>query len=613
MYCQVCSALNDDQSEYCRSCHQKLLVVSGPYTLEDQQAFEANPEEQYSFDEHLLERISILEEVVRRTAGTVRQALGTVYKLEQKILVNQTGITTLRDLLESKKIFRREEWSELWESRLDYQLLALEKRERFAAVRDRIVSLYRGQERHAFEECLNAAEESLLAFDVQQAIRLLEEAHQLDPDNHELAYFLAETFFNDGSSDVALKYFSQVLKVKNEHFESLVYSGVLCHESGHASRAEELLNRAVAFYPDAFLPTFSLGAVYAAQGRLPQAVVFLERAVKSEALPQAHYLLGGCCYEMGNVTAAIRHLRQAVDRNPGYQEAHHLLGLAYLGRRWTRKALAAFREAQRLNPNKLDYPELLLLLVEREGEALAVSEAAASWIQQAEDAMRRGAARDALTAYRCALAEDSDNPVLMVAYAMACLALGRESEIRPLIDKALALEPGERVEVSAHATLIEALRVEGKFREGNRIGRSMLTDESSDFVKAVATFELAFNLADMEEELDEALSFAQLSLELAPRELERFSLAALGWVHYKRREFSQSVECLSRSNALGSSTRTLTHLGLALLAAGDRDEARRILEQARAASEDRPLQQKVREALRVGTRLLQTASASTKK
>ncbi|MEM7586044.1 MAG: tetratricopeptide repeat protein [Acidobacteriota bacterium] len=612
MYCQICSALNDDNEEYCRRCHQKLLVVSGPYTEEDQQAFENKPEEQYSFDEHLLERISILEEVVRRTAEMVRQSLSTSYKLEQQILVNQTGITTLRDLLENKRVFGRAEWSELWESRMDSQLLALEKRERFAAVKEQIGALFQGDERQAFHDRLDAAEAAFEAFDVQTATSELEAAHELDPANHELAFLLAETFFNDGASDIALEYFARVLAVKPEHFESLVYSGVLCHEAERAERAEELLKRAVAHYPEAFLPTFSLGAVYAAQGRLPQAVVFLERAVDCEALPQAHYLLGGCCYEMGKVTAAIRHLRHAVHLDPGFQEAHDLLGLAYLGRRWYRKALTALRESQRLRPNTLDYPELLQFL-SADGEGLDVSEAAAGWIQQAEAAMRRGDARDALTWYRHALAEDSENPTLLVAYAMACLDLGREPEIVPLIERALNLEPAERLEVSAYATLIEALRLEGRYREGNRIGRSMLRDDSSSFARTVAYFEMAFNLADMGEDLDEALDFARRSVELAPPELERFPLAALGWVHYRRQEFQQSIECLKRSNALGSSTRTLTHLGMALLAAGERQEAHRVLEQARTASEGWPLKLSVLEALRVGTRLLQGAPAPAKK
>lgn len=635
MYCQVCSAWNEDERESCRRCHQKLMVISGNYTLEDQEAFEDHPEEQYSLDEHLLERISILEEAVRRTATSVRQSLASLYKLEQKILVNQTGITTLRDLLEAKQVFGHGEWSELWESRMENQLLALEKRERFAAVKDRIAALYRGgkreapakgrkrdassgrDERDAFLRLLEEAEYALLAFDVQRAVGALEKAHRLDPENHELAFFLAETFFNDGSNEVALAYFERVLAVKGDHFESLVYSGVLCHQQDDGDRAEDLLKRAVVLYPDAFLPAFSLGAVYAARGRLPLAAAFLERAIDLDAIPQAFYLLGGCCYEMGKVTAAIRHLRDAVRLDPGFEEAHHLLGLACLDRRWYRKALEAFREAQRLRPNKLDYQELVEFLAGRQEEAspadLDSDDPAAAFLRQAEEALRQGAMRDALTAYRQALTLDPENPTLLVGYAMACLQLGREREIEPVVEKVLALDPGERLKVGAYAILIEALRLEGKFREGNRIGRLMLADGESDFSKTVAYFEMAFNLADMEEDLDDALSYARRSVEHSPDELKPFSLAALGWVHYQRREFTQSVDCLSRSNDLASSRRTLTHLGMALLAAGERDEARRVLVQARRTGREQPLGEEVLEALRDGTRLLQDPPSPTRR
>ncbi len=622
MYCQACSVWNDDEREYCRRCHQKLLVVSGAYTLEDQEAFEDHPEEQYSLDEHLLERISILEEAVRRAASSVRQSLASLYKLEQKILVNQTGITTMRDLLESKRVFGRGEWSELWESRMENQLLALEKRERFAAVKERIAALYRGRERDVppkggkrdeFLRLLDEAEYALLAFDVQRAVATLESAHQLDPTNHELAYFLAETFFNDGGNDVALAYFERVLAVKGDHFESLVYSGVLCHQQGDGSRAEDLLKRAVVLYPDEFLPAFSLGAVYAARGHLSRASALLERAIEIDAIPQAFYLLGGCCYEMGSVTAAIRHLREAVRLDPAFEEAYHLLGLACLDRRWYRKALEAFRESQRLRPSRLDYHELTEFLAGRQEESPEVEDEAATCLKQAEDALRQGAMRDALTAYRQALVYDPENPTLLVGYAMACLQLGREREIEPVIDKVLALDPGERLKVSAYAILIEALRLEGKYREGNRIGRLMLADDGSDFAKTVAYFEMAFNLADMEEDLDDALSFARRSVEHSPDELRQFSLAALGWVHYQRREFPESVDCLRSSNDLASSPRTLTHLGMALLASGERDEARRVLERARTSGGERPLGEDVLEALRDGARLLQDPPSPNRK
>ncbi|NJL28633.1 MAG: tetratricopeptide repeat protein, partial [Thermoanaerobaculia bacterium] len=371
MYCQVCGAQNPDEQEYCSRCHQKLMVVSGVFDPEEQEVYDGNPEEQFSFDEHLLERISILEEVFKRTAEAVRQMLGTIYKLEQKILVNQAGITSLRDLLESKRLIDADEWSELWEARMEHHLLVLEKRERFAEVKDRIEALYQGGSRETFANHLEEAELALLAFDMEAAVRALEEAHQLDPHNHELAFFLGETFFNEGQGESALRYFERVLELKPEHYESLVYGGVLRHERGDNARAEDLLKRAVALYPDSFLAAFSLGAVYASQERLPLAVPLLERAVAREQMPQANYLLGSCYLEMGKTTAAIRQLEEALRLDPGFEEAHYLLGLAYLDRRWYRKAVETLGKVQKLDPEGLGSQELAQFLGARGTKQLA--------------------------------------------------------------------------------------------------------------------------------------------------------------------------------------------------------------------------------------------------
>ena len=51
---------------------------------------------------------------------------------------------------------------------------------------------------------------------------------------------------------------------------------------------------------------------------------------------------------------------------------------------------------------------------------------------------------------------------------------------------------------------------------------------------------------------------AQQALDLSPEELRQFPLAAIGWVHYKRKEFDSAIEYLERSSELGASPATLT-------------------------------------------------------
>ena len=187
----------------------------------------------------------------------------------------------------------------------------------------------------------------------------------------------------------------------------------------------------------------------------------------------------------------------------------------------------------------------------------------------------------ALRSYRKALTLAPEHPTVLISYALACLRLDRSGEIESVTRRLLELDPNEMLRATAYATLIEALRSDGRCREGNSIGHRMLAEGESAFSKTIAYYELAYNLAEMEEDLDEALDYAQRALEIAPEELRQFPLAALGWVHYKREEFPQAVDFLTRSDEIGSSVTTLTHLGMALLAAGDKERARSVLNRAR--------------------------------
>jgi tetratricopeptide (TPR) repeat protein len=578
--CQACGAPNPAERDLCARCQQKLLVLSGP--PEEEAEALGDRDADFSLDEHLLERVSLLEEALKRTAETLGRLVGAVQKQEKNLLVSQTGFATLRELLERRNLIGREEWSELWRANMEQQLRALDKRERFTAVKDRIAALYSGERRQLFERHLDEAEYALVALDVERARRALEQAHRLDRDNDELALFLGETAFDGGELDDALRYFGRVLEKRPDQFEALVYSGVIRHERGDEARAEQLLKRAIAIYPDAFLPHFSLGAVAAARGDLTRAVVYLEQACALDPAPQALYLLGNCLYESGRPSEAVKALAEAVRLDPAFEEAHYALGLACLDLHWNRKALAAFREAQRINPRRLRYHDLVRFLSGAGRAPLPeVGAEAAALMAKAEELAARGKTEKALAAYQRALRLEPDNATLQMSYALLCLSLDRADELERAARRVLELDAGELLRTTASAALIAALRSRGNFREGNRIGRALLDEGQSNFAQTIAYYEMAYNLAEMEEDLDRALEYARKSLDLAPDELKQFPLAALGWVYYKRKEYQQAIDCLEKSNELASSPTTLTHLGMALLAAGEEERARGAFGRAR--------------------------------
>src|SRR5450756_1630897 len=183
--------------------------------------------------------------------------------------------------------------------------------------------------------------------------------------------------------------------------------------------------------------------------------------------------------------------------------------------------------------------------------------------------------------YRRALKLDPENPTLLITYALLCSAVGRTSEAVATTRRVLSRAPGEMVAAAAYTTLLEALKAEGKFREGSRVAEEMLGAVRSNYARSIAYFQRASTLAEMGEDLDAALELADLSLTLSPKEMRQFPLAAKGWVHYKRREYDRAVECLRRATELGETPTGLTHLGLAYLAVGDSRAARAAFSRAK--------------------------------
>ncbi|HVS32500.1 MAG TPA: tetratricopeptide repeat protein [Thermoanaerobaculia bacterium] len=604
MLCQTCSAFNDDDREYCYRCQNKLLVLSGLTSFEEDEVDDYEDEGDLSLDEHLLERVSAIEEIVKRSAETLRTVVDAIQKHERAIFINQTGLLSVKELLEKKSVLSADEVVELWESKMGEQMLALEKKQRFTERKDRIMSLFRGDKRDRFLQLIADAESAIDAFDPERGMKALEEAFKLDRDNYELSFFLGETFFNDGNLDRAKTYLERTLEVQPDHFDAAVFYGVLLHERQDLKGAERWLRRAIQISQESFLPYFSLGAIYARKGKLLRAQKFLEKAIQLEAIPQAFFLLGTIFYEKGQLERAIRSFQGALKLDPDYEEAIYHLGLCYLDRNWNRKAIECFQEALELNPNKMEYQQAVTIYEGISGHTPLEGPAAAEF-GEAETLVNQGNYSEALDHYRRASQEEPENVNILMPYALLCSHLDMNTEAIAVARRILRQKPTEVVAAAAYTTLVEALRAEGNFKDANGALEEMLRDYTSNYAKSIAYYEKAYNLAEMEENLDEALESAQLALRYSPKELKQFPLAALGWVYFKRRDFITAVDFLTKSADLGPTATNLMHLGMALLESGEKDRARAVFRRAKSfKTKGAGLEEKILEQVRSNTKLI---------
>src|SRR5436190_5978119 len=428
MLCQTCSSYNDDEREFCSRCQNKLLVLSGVNSFEEDESEVYEEEDDVSLDEHLLERVSALEEIIKRSAVTIRTLVDAVGKHERAISINQTGLLSTKELLEKKNLVSADELVELWESKMGEQMLALEKKQRFNERRDRIVSLFRGDKKDRFLQFVKEADGAFDDFDPDRGMKALEEAFRLDRDNYELSFFLGEMLFNDGNLDRAKAYLERTLEVQPDHFDAAVFYGVLLHERQDLKGAERWLRRAIQISQESFLPYFSLGAIYARKGKLLRAQKFLEKAVQLEAIPQAYYLLGTIFYEKGQLERSIRSFQAALKLDPEYEEAIYHLGLCYLDRNWNRKAIECFQEALELNPNKIEYQQALKIYEGISAHAPVDRSPGAEEFKQAEAFATQGNYIEALDHYRRASQVDPDNVSILMPYALLCSHLDMNTE-----------------------------------------------------------------------------------------------------------------------------------------------------------------------------------------
>lgn len=613
MYCQACGAFNtDNEAEYCLRCKSKLLVVSGPMRPDGDS--EENSGEGVDLDEHLLERISALEEVVRREGEMLRTLYESFQRLEKNISVAQSGIVTLQEALEQRGVLPPGETQDRWQARSEERLHAVETRERMLDRRDRILAGFSGTDRESFLQRIREAERTIFTLDADRGVRALEEAFRLDRGNPDLGFFLAESYFAQGDLARASQYLKKVLAANPNHFESLLYSGIVASESGDARSAESLLRRAIERRTEGFLAHFALGGLLARQGRFSEAAAELKIACRIAPVAAARILLGQVERELGNVDAAVEEFEQALKDDPQSEEANFQLGLVYLEKNKLRKALEAFQRALEINPRRMELQEAVRTLKKRQvGGLPPVAGPAAESFRRAEECAAFGRFRQAGDFYRQALKEDPENGTVQISYAMLCAAMGLSREAAATCRKILGGGAEEMVAAAACSTLAELLRSDGDKTEAARVVEDFLKKYDSAAARTIGFYELASNLADSDEDLNEALDYASRSLEAAPDELKPFSLSAMGWVYYRKKDYETAIELLRRSLDSAASPVTLQRLGMAYLAAGRAEEAKVTFRRSKTvAARGARLEDRILEQVRQNMRLSEMAAPRRK-
>lgn len=285
------------------------------------------PEDSAYSEDHLLERISALENRQARLTEKLERALDLLLRQAQNSHFDRGLVKALVGLLTTDGVIEKDQLEKNWIESCQKDAEEEQESDRREELRLKILASYRGSERSAFEQLIN---EGFLFIDDDQlarGMRSLQRAAELPNPNGHLLYFVGEHYFRKGKTARAQDYLSRAHEVSPDDWRLSLLLGLTCADEGDIERAKELLSSAMRLGGSSFAAHYGLGRLFVVEEKWRMALQEFKLALASKASPEAHYALACLYYQLGRDSLAARHLRKAVEMDAEYGEAYYLLGL----------------------------------------------------------------------------------------------------------------------------------------------------------------------------------------------------------------------------------------------------------------------------------------------
>ncbi|MHB8079105.1 MAG: tetratricopeptide repeat protein [Candidatus Krumholzibacteriia bacterium] len=410
---------------------------------------------------------------------------------------------------------------------------------------------------------------------VDEAIARLREARERLPERAEaLTLRLADLYRQAGRGDDLLALWGEALTawpasrpVRLNALHDLIAAGRTSRALAVAARGDSLQSVAAApDLPEDFSWTVEAARLLVQTGHVEEAIPVLEERRRRGELARDETLwLSRLLLHAERWNDALVLLRDVVGRWPDDARGYLYLGEALAARGDVAGAEAQVRRAVKIEPANVEaLLTLTRLLTLRAGARPA---GAGAPTELAELAAR---ARDLVPA-------DDARGRMILGYAYR--TLGEPALAAPQFEAAAALAGVRREALLQLAVCLEDLKRDAEARQTLETLRGEFPDDPT-----IAN-SLGYFLAQRGEELARAETLVRDALARQPE--NPFYVDSLGWVAYRRGDFQAAFDLLVQAaNAAPGQPEILEHLGLTLQALGRREEAARVLRQARDAGAD---------------------------
>lgn len=419
-----------------------------------------------------------------------------------------------------------------------------------------------------------------------QARQAFQEALRLAPGDPSASINLAHLALADNDREQARSLYREVLGHHPGHYRTLMALAALEERGGDADKARDWLTQAMQADPAAPEPRARLAQYHLASGQ-PDRALELAQGGSAENADNGLLLqvLGEAQLATNQLANALATFEKLVRVQPRSADAHYLLARAYSAYGTQADQTRAHREldeALRLNPNHLpakiavlrsqvaqnqteDAARLLAELKQAHPQHPEVL-AQEGWLELQQG--RPAAAAEALQAARERMS--APNRQVTLDLALAQWRTGDQRAAIQLLQDWLGDFPRDQL---VQLALANYYLLAGRVQEAQRLYTAIL-EESPDNLIALN------NLASLlrQSDRDRARGYAERALEVNPRAPE--VLDTLAMILLDDNEVEHATRLLQRAAAAAPENPSIQyHLAQALADAGDKSQARSILDQ----------------------------------
>ncbi len=355
-FCQNCFTWNAGDRETCRKCGMRLFIMAGDQTWEEEEVVETEED----LDEHLLERITALEETLRRVETYLETVSDQLGKLERSEVMLRNGLMALVQEMESRNQLDGGSFSQRWEHLVEENLHLIGARELFTRYRARILPIAKPKSMSQLKRALLETSAFLENAQLPEAADRLAQALALDPKNYELLFTVAALKEVAGQLEEAEGLAKRTVSQSPRHYEAwMLVAKIMQAVPDRVDEAVEALRQAADLRPEEADPRIQLTELLLEEEDLQGALENIQEAVDLQRDGDSLALLGEVHLARGEAAQAIAVLKEASTYLPGDLAVRELLAEGYILAQERAKAFSILHELLQQHPGD---PNLLLLL-----------------------------------------------------------------------------------------------------------------------------------------------------------------------------------------------------------------------------------------------------------